>query len=523
MMLRLNNLGTVSINYDLEPCDLPPNVMTEGRNFVLRNNVVWSFNTSNAVEGGDSAMTAGHVCYVVGLSTGLHMMVVMGVGNGTTTPNAQVYDGTIWHDITENIALSVDERKWCSCKLGNIPIFSNAETYPVYWAPLVTSQVLQKLPFKPGANFDAMAIWPKVIRAHKNFLFALNLTESGTWSPNAFRWSALADVNDVPATWDETDLSNIAGKAALGANSGEILDGLSLRDEFCIYSTRAIHLLTYIGGDLIWSARTLSSNYGILATNCVVEVNGVHYFMSHNDIFMNDGGSIKSILHKQAKSIYNGFDPTNYKYASAVVDSNRDEIWFMVETTDTNNPLRAIIYNYMDGTLSNRYLPTGIVSAAHAPIIGETPLWSTTTKSWKNRKRPWNYDPTTPLDAKVVGLLTTGELYDLSSTEEEPVTVQNSYVSREDIALDNQQAAFTTRTVYPHIQCDDYVWISLGARPYYGGDLVWSEKKFDPSTQRKIDIRVSGTLLAWKVRSYDKRPFYLSGLDIEYELNGERY
>jgi hypothetical protein len=45
---------------------------------------------------------------------------------------------------------------------------------------------------------------------------------------------------------------------------------------------------------------------------------------------------------------------------------------------------------------------------------------------------------------------------------------------------------------------------------------------FNPLTQRKVDIRSTGAMHAWRVSSIGLGKFSLSGLEIEYQVTGLR-
>jgi hypothetical protein len=45
---------------------------------------------------------------------------------------------------------------------------------------------------------------------------------------------------------------------------------------------------------------------------------------------------------------------------------------------------------------------------------------------------------------------------------------------------------------------------------------------FNANTQRKIDIRSTGKLHAWRISSITDTPFDIEGFDIEYTMNGLR-
>jgi hypothetical protein len=519
MLLKLNSLGVNSINFDLEPCDLPPEILTYGINYRLVNNKIHAFNMSKTLASPPSSFFAGLIMPILGPSGDFYLVA------GRDAVYA--YNGASWTDISSTAGyapLSVqNEFLWQGCMLGRIPIINNPIVYPEYWSPQQTAQKMQPLLFKPGFTWQAMDYHAKVIRAHNNFLFAMNLTEGATELVSSYRWSHPADINGLPYTWDETDLAGIAGKSQLAANAGAIIDGLSLRDSFCIYSERAITMLDYVQGEFTWQARTLTSNNGLIAKNCVVEARGVHYFLSNNDILSNDGNTVESILHETLRTmLVTSLDATNYANSFAASNPITNEIWFCIPENGKVYPSLAIIYNYVDKTISVRKLPYFTTNATFGPVL-QTPLtFANVTGTFANIQKTFKYDPTSQFSKAIVAI--EGLNSSIISLElDDTITPVETLLERVSLALENQETVKTTQSVYPHMACNGPVLIQLGSQDFVGGPVRWKPAvEFNPSTQRKVDIRTTGKLLAYRISSIGNLPFVLSGLDIEYVINGRR-
>jgi hypothetical protein len=514
MLLRIHNLGETGAVIDLEPVDLPPGAITYGENYKVINNKVTSAYFNRLLVLQTITQNCGHVFWVPG--TNFYMTLARA--------KATVYNGTTWSDVTETggyagIAAG-QETLWVHCMIGNIPVVNNPQTWPAYWSPQQVGTLLQPLKFNPGNTWKALNYHANVVRSHNNFLFALNLTEGATVYPTSYRWSHPADVNGLPFTWDETDLSAIAGKASIGVG-GDIVDGLSMRDSFVIYSESAITILSYTGGEFVWSSRTLTSSYGLLATDCVVEVGGIHYFMTAGDIMANNGNSIESILSRRIKTRFvSGMSPDHYANSFAVVNPITKEIWFCYPEVGFEFATIAIVFNYEFNTLSSRALNKR-PNATFGPLLQPQPDWSSVTSEWDKAFFQWGRDPNSPFSNTIVSSSLAGDLYSLEIPD--PSVVQGTIVEREGIVLGDQVQIFTTACAYPNIDCNDSCWIQLGAQDFANAPVRWQPAvKFTPSTMRKVDIRTTGSLLAWRVFSDGTTPFVLTGLDIDYVINGVR-
>jgi len=78
--------------------------------------------------------------------------------------------------------------------------------------------------------------------------------------------------------------------------------------------------------------------------------------------------------------------------------------------------------------------------------------------------------------------------------------------------------------VYPLIEGTSEVEVRFGSQQYAGGPVRWAGNwmKFRPGTDRKLDIRTTGELHAYEIRSSGSGFFYLTGMDIEFSLAGGR-
>jgi hypothetical protein len=173
----------------------------------------------------------------------------------------------------------------------------------------------------------------------------LNLTERDSLGnvqvySDGFRWSHPADANSIPVTWDETNQFYLAGFSQLGAAGGEIIDGLSLRDSFIIYSERAINILDLSNDVFVWTKRELVTNFSILSKNCVVEANGKHYVLCVNDAIVNDGFNVTPIMHNRVKLHYiSHINLAAVSSSFAFLNKRFKEVWFCVPTIGSTEPI----------------------------------------------------------------------------------------------------------------------------------------------------------------------------------------
>ncbi len=519
--LPVHNIGLKGLNTDIHPVDLPNEFISYGFNFkVYMNSLISTGGYADLTEAEDQFF--GGLIFPVSTPDAYYWVVA-----GRTA--VQIWDGANWSDITSAEGYTTlnigDEYLWTHCYLGQIPIINNPQAYPEYWSPATSSQVLQALPWDSGNTWADRGITAQVIRSHKNFLFALNITDGATAQPDTYRWSTAADINGLPFTWDEADTSAIAGVASLGGDNGAIVDGLSLRDSFCIYSEFGIDILDYTGGEFIWTRRELSNSVGLLNRNCIVEVQGSHYFMSNGDILQNDGTNIKSIIRGRIQNMFNAhFNSDSYNRAFVVKNQNSKEIWFCVPQGSGTSPTVAYVYNWVDDSWSIRDLPDDLAFASYGIIPNPAITWATTAGNWDSQTKPWVSNNNSPLSSAIIGVTNNPTSIKLL----EPINVRDSgdlssIIERTDFPLVDVVDAVTITRVYPHIKGTSPVSIQLGSQLVPSGPTIWKPAvTFNPGVDRKVDIRTTGILHSWRVASLGSGHWEFSGMDIEYEEMGVR-
>lgn len=543
MIARLKAMGNITPSFDLEPADLPPDQMSYAKNYLLRDGKVYAFNGENVIASFNGPLSGaatytlygGYIDYVT--AGDVKYFLVAGRNSLSTTKGiVQVTNGTTWTDISNadgyaSLAAN-DELLWTGCKLGSIPIINNPKHFPEYWSPQNTSQKMQYLMFDATHTWKDKGYRANVIRSHNNFLFALGLTEGGIELPNAYRWSHPADINGLPFTWDETDLSAIASKESVEGLENRLVDGLSLRDAFALYSTRSMYVLDYVGGEFVWQRRKLSQSHGVLTTNCVVEAVGNHIVLTDGDIVINDGNSITSLLtSKMKRYLEKNLSNDSFNNCFAQVNYIDNEAWFFIVQPSATYPSIAFVVNYNTGQISLRDVQGKKVSATFGQTLKTAQTWDTIVNTWRNVKRTYQESEASPFNDSII-VLDTGPAtaaptsYDIVNIEENstvnPIELL-TVLERTCFDLEGQETVTTIVRVYPHIRSTGSVLIQFGSHSHMTSPISWKPPVvYTPNSMRQVNLRTTGELHAWRISSIDDVPFEFTGMDIEYQLAGFR-
>lgn len=252
------------------------------------------------------------------------------------------------------------------------------------------------------------------VRAFNNRLFALNMRESNasgvtTHFPLRLRWSNFANENDAPTLWDDlaynrnVDSSNLAAGVAvaggiigqvealengyagyidLADSNGNLMDILPLKDYLFIYT----EFETYVGSPTMNSYQPLMfkklfNDSGILAPDCVVEVEGGHFVVTQNDIILHNGASKKSLASNRVKDkIINEVSQVTPLATKVHLHQDKKEVWILYVGDDQERGsyscTRAAVWNYEYDTWSFRTIPCAYdIALVDPPTLQRGPTW----------------------------------------------------------------------------------------------------------------------------------------------------
>ena len=535
--LPIRDLGAIGVITDTDPFNLPFNAFTRAKNVRFVNNSVDHapiFRDVLDLGSTDNPEFVHGLFTQDGYDTTLVVTDTFKILEMQNATAATVYTGS----------LSANSRPYTACSLANIEYVNRTDTTPVYRGPTDTNfSVLSN--FVPSSTCN-------VLRSYGDFLIALNMTESGVNLPTRIRYSDLALSNQIPSTWDASDLTNSAGFNDLVQMKTPIVDGLALNTNFFIYSSDQVWQMEFVGGAFIFNFRKAFDNCGVINPNCIVEHEGKHFVFDNDDIYIHDGMSKTSICDKRVRNyIFSGIDKS--KASKCYVHQNKDleEIYFCYHSgddlavyTDGNFCNRAAVYNYRSDTWSFMDLPN-TVSAASSNVntvqtYDTSPLnygqaggtyheqESQFTQFSLMVSRAYTGAYETISTNRVVGvdLVNTGTLARASVAEFNfPMVAE-----RVGIDLDEAQIPLSgykvINRIYPQastVSSDPEIHFEFGAT-----DLATEVTNYNPgiifnmATEYKVDTRMSGRYLSYKVGTASPKDFSLSGFDIDLQLIGRR-
>jgi len=243
---------------------------------------------------------------------------------------------------------------------GYAIVLNNGTSTPLYclYGSTTAGSSFQPL---PGWNYvSGLTVTAKVVRSLNYSLVAANLTltQSGTttYAPSTIRVSVQANTGSIPTIWQPGITTDTADEFELNSTS-PILDMAELRGNMFVYSSDSISILT-IG--TVTRVSPYSKSYGILNTDCVIEVDGKHFVVDRNDIYVHNGsGAIESLADFRVKKyFFSNLNKNAVDKVHLVKNSFYKEIWINYPKGSSIVCNEALVYNYKNSTWSKRVLPS---------------------------------------------------------------------------------------------------------------------------------------------------------------------
>jgi hypothetical protein len=230
---------------------------------------------------------------------------------------------------------------------------SDGINYPIYYGDIYDNSVLTEVP-TPGVCGGIVTLHP--------YLFA--------YCKNGYvKWS---DAND-PTNFTTGD----AGDAFIA--SSKVVKGLPLRGGSqapagLFWTLDSVIRASYTGGDDIFTFDTITASTSVLATNGIIEYDGIFYWCGL-DRFMLYNGTVRDVPNDLNINFF--FDNLNFNYANKVFAfkvPRFGEIWWCFPKGTSTECNHALIFNVRENTWYDTALPDGGRSAGIYAQVFRSPL-----------------------------------------------------------------------------------------------------------------------------------------------------
>lgn len=502
-IVRFGQSGAVGVNKDLSTHELPNAAWTDAQNIRFLDGYAYQSYGYGEIYASPSVVPY-HVLPIN--INGARYLMMMGSGK------VFVVNGSTYTDITRTSGGDYAGTKngWTSTLLSGLPIINDTVDPPQQW-DLVLANKTAVLTNWTVTNTC------KSIRAYKNYLVALNVTKGSTKYPYMVKWSSAADPGTFPE-WDETDPTLDAGETDLADGGDVIVDGLGLQKDFIIYKTNSMWRMSFVGGVYVMSFNPISKSSGILAKNCVVEMDGWHFVVTGSDIIVHDGQTITSVLDKQTRRYFFSSLDTDY-YGQTFVFKNEylNEICVAYPSAGSSSCNKMLVWNYKDKTVSFRDIPNLNHAASGLVESSLTTTWSADSAPWGSDTTVWNQPDFTPDASRVVWASSDQKLYLMDSSATNNGTIPSASLERIGLSFGSPETVKLVKGVRPRIQGDlgATVTISVGGANDPYETPTYTNMTHTIGSTVANDCLVSGRYIALKIASDTAYTWRLDSVDMD--------
>lgn len=502
-----------SIEPDLPAIKLNESIASDGENIRYRDNALEAFSGYTQVYSNISFSAL----YIMPLKRPLKNIWILGGTNKIVT----VDDAGVETDITHASGVtSTQDDNWIGGSLNGLPFMGCKLNDPMYWDGSIITNMLTLPNWQAGYSAACF-------RPYKNFILALDVSNSGGDFPNMVKWSESADAGSVPGSWDHTDPTKNAGEVLLGDRAGRFTDCLPLGGDNILYKENSTYLMQFIGGQFVFSFREIFHSSGILTQNCVVEVENKHVVLTKQDIIMHDGRTIQSMADNRVKRyLFDQLNTSSFQNAFVVHYPKDYEVWFCVPLGSSVLPNEAIVWNYRHNKFGTRVLPgTPHITVGNIDQISDPTTWASDSDNWDEDLTIWNQQYSKSSAEEMI-MLDGVKLQQLNLGVIDDATVINGYFEKRSLVVDPEAKNVTfVRAVIPFITAPagKVMHITLGSQMYLTDNISWgTEREFTVGSKDRLDYMIKGRYISIKIRASCDAIWRVEEIGFEYSVN-ERY
>lgn len=537
-IVPVRDLGKYGVITDVDPFDLPPQAWTMGVNVRFRNNRVSRapvFRNATHTGTPDPRFVAG-----ASPSAGLDQ-VFLGYQDGTVT---QFANGSETDVSPSGYTPSVAEAPWSSTTLAGEVYINRPDRVP--WAIGPSDAAFSEL-----ANWDST--WrTNLLRTCGGSLVALNVTKGAVAYPTMVKTSSFPLSGVVPDSWDVTVANTLATENILAEMRGQIIDAQTFGNSLVIYGAQEAWMMVADGSIEVFNYRKLPFSKGAINANCSIEIDGRHYVFGNDDLWTHDGYSEQSLCDGKTRDfVFNSINASKASRCFIAHNPKLKEIHFCYVSgdgfvnflTNPNGCNRQAVFNYASSTWAFDDLP--MVFAADQVNLSTVMTYTTVAETYATVggtyldqedgfKRTLVYVGETHATYNLTASLYAFDFYGEGSTvvfgvdtnATAPVTLEKTGIDLDYLGKDIR-GYVTVSTIYPQGRLDPESLVplsfSMGASDYYNSPPTYdASQTYDGAELYKLDYRTAGRYLALRVTYADYKPFSLSGLDFELDVQSER-
>lgn len=414
---------------------------------------------------------------------------------------------------------TIDDR-WTGGVLNGVLVANNGKDVPISWSG---SGVMTNLTAWPATTRVAS------LRPYKNVLVGLDVTKNvgttNTRYPHMVKWSDAAVPGALPGSYDETDLTKLAGEIDLAEEPSLMVDQLTLGDANIIYKEASMWSMTPTGDTAnVFRFQRLPGSVGALARGCIANTPKGHVVLTPGDVILHSGQGPKSIITSLMRRwLFNQIDSTNRKRAFVTTNPAANEVWVCFPELGASACTLAVVWNWEDNNWSIRTLNNVTYAATGQIDYSITSTWAANGDVWKDASSAWNQDELSPAQSRLLTASTSPLIVGVDVSSTFNGAAYTSRLERKGLHYDKPDQVKTIRAVYPRIDASKgtQVQIQVGGAMDVEGPTTWTTPfTYTVGSSYKADVFASGRFLAVRYQSLDNQPWRIRSQDHDVQMMG---
>lgn len=263
---------------------------------------------------------------------------------------------------------------------------------------------------------------------------------------------------------------------------------------------------------------------GAISRNCIAEVDGYHFVLTTSDVIVHDGQSARSILDKVARrKLFTSMDAENYTNSFVFKNPFLNEVYACYPEAGYSVPNIALVWNYVDETISYREIPNLNHADFGAVEKGIGQPWDGDDSPWNSDSSVWNAPEFTPDSARVMMASNDQKLLLLDSSTTFSGVIPTAYLERRGLSFGKPDFYKTIRGIRPRIfgTIGETIKIKVGYADSPYDEVTWAEEMTHViGSTVADDCMVTGRYLAIRFESDTAYRWRLDSFDVDVVTNG---
>lgn len=509
-MIKTTQLvGQYGVNKDTQPQELPDNAWSDAVNMRFRNGAMERMKGEQQVFATPLVTPYALQAYYQGgnknwIHAGLSAVYADNAAGRTNITPATAPTG------------GIDDR-WTTGVLNGTLVMNNGKDNPYYWGG---TGVLAPLTAWPASTTAAS------LRPFKAFLVALDVTKSGTRYPHMVKWSAPAVPGAIPASWDQTDTTKLAGELDLAEEPSLMVDQLVLGDANIIYKENSMYSMRPTGGLDVFSFQRLPGSIGALGRGCIANTPIGHVVLTHGDVILHAGQGPKSIMSGVMRRwLFKTIDSTNRKRAFLVTNPPAKEVWVCFPELGAATCTLAAVWNWDDNTWTTRTLNSVTCGGVGQLDYNVTKTWDAQNIAWNDATAAWNEDELSPAQERLI----LGSGAPIITAADVTGTINGatftSSATRVGLTFGDAAKVKTVRGLRVRVDAafGTKIQFELGGSMNPESPMQWSAPVVyvaGQSTYNQIDAFAVGRFIGVRITSLDNQPWRFTSYDSDFVVSG---